>query len=686
MNLKNQIVNYFVVPPSKQGGTTRVFLSPVTMRDDVGKKIIEDQLKKKKDFISAKNILHVCYDLDSKRIYLPNAPSFTKEQIDFLLKAAKIKISKDYGSIPLSYPIEGSPFSSIRIRSVSSFGYTFKAIKENFKESDFIDLPVIEANLARMPTTLKQLPSIYRTNERFVGGYIGPETATNITFFDEKELSGKTRQKKIQLLTQATPFILINISPVVGTGASEKEWAVLSGYRDFLYTNVNKKDKYDKETENFNEFADLYAIKRHLYLGWPFEEVCEPLLEDVHNFMELVNAINALVDACESLQKEGYPNPAENHYYITFKIDQDTFPLRLESMMSEENKFDPFKQLENFKIIEYDTKSKYILIETPAFISPNLCRKVLKAINRPLITRYNPAVNTIDVKSPAGTYTEYKMERKQVAKISALVNHDLRGRTTTEERDQIKYPQFRDDERARGISLSNQNVCHIRKLSEYYHATDAIKKVCAKNGIEFKDIDIVIGPIERIFGIGVQGGFMGAKEFTLNKLKIPYELEKGLFVSPPAISINSVNMPNYAAQTSTLIHEYSHNLYSISHPEHENLYNKDPNLKKKDELRWWELYFNDPDEIQAHIEQIKHELISGRSVDEIIRDKIGEAKGEVGGAITLSNYKIHYPLALKFKELVMEAVKELEQENEINEQPIGTNQKLGRNYLSIKKC
>ena len=681
MKLKNQILNYFVVPPDRSGQMPRVFLSPVTMRDDVGRKIIEEQLSKSKDSIPAKRMLHVCFDRDSERIYIPNAAEFPKEQMEMLLKAAQIKITKDFGGFMGYHPIEGSPFSSIRVRSVSSFGHTLNAIHDHFEGKDFVDLPVIEANLARMPTTIKNLPEIYRTNEKYVGGYIGPEFAKSIPFYDEKELSGAFRKQKIPLINQPTPFILINITPSVEAGASEKEWAVLSGYRDFLYSQNENKEVDPQKSQEFNSFADLYAYKRYMYLGWPFEEVCQAALEHVSNFGELINAIDILVEAANSLESEGYPNPAANPYYMTFKIDLSLFPLSLESMM-QDGQFSPFRQLENFRIIEYDTESKFLIIETPAFISPNLCHRLLKSKNRPLIVRYNPIVNTIDVKSTEGTFTEYQIERMQKAKINALVNHDLKRDVPPEEQNEIEYPKFRDDDRSRGISLANPNTCHIRKVSNYFYAMDHIKKVCEKNNMEFKDVDVVIGPIERIFGRGTQGGFMGPKQFEANKLEIPYELEKGLFVSPPVITVNSVHMPSYAAQTTTLIHEYCHNLYSITNPEHEHLYNKDPKLKKQDELAWWDLYFNDEDERIAHIEEIKHELISGRSTDEIIRDKIGEARGQVGGAITLNTYKVNYPIALKFRELVMEAVRQLEEENELNEKPIGAEAKLGRNNIT----
>jgi hypothetical protein len=134
-------------------------------------------------------------------------------------------------------------------------------------------------------------------------------------------------------------------------------------------------------------------------------------------------------------------------------------------------------------------------------------------------------------------------------------------------------------------------------------------------------------------------------------------------------------MPSYAAQTTTLVHEYCHNLYSISNPDHEHLYNKDKKLKS-DDLKWWQLYFEDEDERQAHIEQIKLELVSGRSVDEIIRDKVSDAVSEVG-AITLQNYKKNYPIALKFRELVEEAATQLQEEETKNEKPTGSDTGFG---------
>jgi hypothetical protein len=114
-------------------------------------------------------------------------------------------------------------------------------------------------------------------------------------------------------------------------------------------------------------------------------------------------------------------------------------------------------------------------------------------------------------------------------------------------------------------------------------------------------------------------------------------------------------MPSYAKQTETLIHEYSHNLYNIMNPSHEHLYNKKQNKKLQDSnvVKYWELYLGDEDEKLAHKEEIKYQILSGLSVDEIIRDKIG-------GKIDSSSVKTNYPIALIFKKIVEEAIAEMD--------------------------
>ena len=661
MKIRNQILNYFIATPVK-GGTPIVFLSPVTMNAAVGKVLLEKQLAKqsKEKRIANKTLLHVCYDLDSGQIYVPNANEFKEDTLRPLLQAAKVRITKDFGSYKGTPAIDGSPFSSIRIRSLNSFGYAKKTVEEHFKGKVHTDIPVIEANLARMPTTAKLLPQTYHNNKNFVGGYIGPSIAQTITFFDEFDLQGKRRKKPINLLTQQTPFILIDISPAVKPTSTEKEWTVLSGYRDYLYDTETAQENEPYAPQDLNASAHLYAAKRYMYLGWPFEEVCHLFLESVNDFGGLVKALGQLMEAANSLEAEGYNNPARIPYYYSFKVDLKNFPLRLESLIEKGNRLDPNKQVEFFRIVDYDKTNEHIIIESPVFMNSDICMNILKAKSRPLITHFNPAMNTIDVKSQGGTLKEAERGRRQVPKIKALISHDLK--TLDPDREEGSFPNFRTDERARGVSLADGNSCHLRKISDYYYAADFIKKMCEDRNLKFVDVDILVGPLDRIFGRGVQGGFMGPKQFEDNNIKVPYEIVKGISVTPPLISVNSGSMPSYAEQTETLIHEYSHNLFSITNPDHEHEYNKDPKLKDRDNLRYWDLYLSDPDERLAHKEEIKYELRSGKSVDEIIRNK-------VGGSIDIQNHAQNYPIALKFKELVEEAVLELEKEDEYNEKP-----------------
>jgi len=188
----------------------------------------------------------------------------------------------------------------------------------------------------------------------------------------------------------------------------------------------------------------------------------------------------------------------------------------------------------------------------------------------------------------------------------------------------------------------------LRKVSDYYYAADIIQKLCKAKNIEFGDFDVLLGPIEQFMGRGSMGGFMDEKLFKKSKLPIPLEIQKGVFVSPPIMFINTVEIPSYSDQTETIIHEYTHYIYNLQHPNYEIPYGK---RKKGMDYEYWYKYLTDPNEREAHKKEIKYELLTGKSYDEIIRDK-------VGGRITTENY----PIAKKFSELVMEVVDEIEAE------------------------
>ncbi len=635
MNLRNKIINYFVIP-SFGDKIPKVVRSPITMNASTAKILMEKQFKEQ----IRGQILHVCFDVDSRILYLPNASGFSEETLKTLLNVAKFRISKDFESgYKFGILIKGSPFSSLRVRSIDSFDQAKEIIIKHHGDTDFENLPVIEAYLSRMPTTLKLLPSRYQTNEEFMGGYVGISDCNSIAFIEEIDIYGRKIENPVTLLTLKTPFILIDISKTKKKetpSATEKESVVLSGYRDHLYSKNIKMDR-----NQVSQFADLYAINRYLYLGWPFEEVCSHMLRDkVKEFGELITAIDLLTTVATSLEKEGYGNPASVPYYMAFKIDSD-FPLRLFSIANKKTGIiDKEKQYQNFLILNYDPKSSYILIKSPVFISPLVCEEVLKAKNYPFICKYNPVDNVIDVKTGSRMCRDILEHKTQLVMIEQAIKNDIG-------KDLPKILKFRNGAIANGLNAVDPNFFVIKKVSDYYYSSDIIKNLCQKYDMLFDDLKVVIGPIERILGKGVHGGFMSKKSFEKNKIKLPFKLTKDIFVTPPIILLDSFTYPSYADQAEILIHEYSHYIYEIKNPKYQNKYSKE----RDQGYKYWHLYFSDPSEKLAHRNQIKFEFMLGKSYDEIIRNK-------VGGEITTYNY----PIALNFSELVKEAMVELEKE------------------------
>ena len=60
--------------------------------------LLKDQLK---DDFDAKQLIHVCFDADSKRLYLVNKDFFTESQVEDLIEVVKKRISKDFGGFSL---------------------------------------------------------------------------------------------------------------------------------------------------------------------------------------------------------------------------------------------------------------------------------------------------------------------------------------------------------------------------------------------------------------------------------------------------------------------------------------------------------------------------------------------------------------------------------------------------------
>ena len=624
MKTKNQIVNYFVIAPYKNRSDLRVVKAKIPIEPDVAKKICHDQTKRE---LSNGEFLQVCFDMGSKMIYTPNASQFNPQRVKELLTAAKYRILKDFGEFSSRPPINNSPFLSLRVRSLESFGNAHKLIQKHYDGKHCQFIPIIEANLDRMPTTVKSLPNQYSEFKNFRGGYIGKECGDHIVFVDEGD--GVSKSDPCILFTQETPFVLINTSFKDGdksVSIIEKEWVILNAYKDYL-EDLQKIDK----TEDVRSFTDLYAIKRLLYLGWTLEEVSRDLLKDVTNIADLLSKISKVMESVLSLKSENLGNPCLESYYITFKIGNN-FPIRLNNIFDRlTGEIKTESQFPYFKIIDYDRVNSYILLETPVFIPAVICEQLFKPKSLVFIAQYNSLLNKIDVKTSVDSFDQLKKERRQLLKIRGLIE-------TKKEIEELKY---RTSVSAQGEWALSPLVINVRRISDYPYAAEFIKSMCDDSGVPFRDLSVVVGPIEYLFGVGVQGGFMNEKIFEQNNMEIPFPLTDDISISPPVIFVNSVENPSYPEQTEILIHEYKHYINGIMHSEHE----LDYEMPVGDDINSWYAYLTNPDEVEATKAGIKFDLQLGKSSDEIIGCKFG-------GKITIENYQI----ALKFSELVQESM------------------------------
>ena len=599
MKVTNQIINYFIDIPRNQ--PPKVFKFPVTMGSEIASLIINEETGYKSNL---NTMVHIAYDMDSKIIYAINSEKFSNDKYKIAIQSAKYHILKEYNQIRNVKPINGSPFSSLRVRKVSNFKYIKNLIEKQY-DINFIDLDVIEANLDKMPLTLKSLPDCFQ-NQNFYGGLIDESFSNEIKFTDEINILGNRKDNPSEMLTVKTPFILINIANSACKSCSEKEWAILNGYRDYLWKK-NVIDQYKIES-----FAFYNAAKRFIYLGWTFEDICNVFLGFIDSLKAFTKGAKLLLKVKQSIK-----NTDQNiSYYIAVKNINKSI-------------IDEIKQNEIFEIKHNDKDQNAYIFKTEIYLNNNTSKQIFNVKQLPLTIKYDSNLKQILLSK------NHKLWKKEISDIISAIKQNYN----------LSYDDF--------IETKYDSKFQLRKINDYGWAKDCIIKLCKSNKSKFKNIDVLVGPIDEIFGCGTQGGFMGKKQFLESNIKMPYEIDKGIFLNPPLIMVNSKTIPSYADQTGVLIHEYSHKIFSEKNLFHVHKYNKNKELQRKNPLKYWDLYLNDEDEKLAHKEQIKFELMSGKSVDEIIRDKIG-------GAITKENYKTSYKIAIMFKKIIDMAILELE--------------------------
>ena len=233
---KNDLVNWYVIYDQKPIVLALPFalFSPEDARGQLN---AERARKKKSEYVGP--ILHVCLDLSSGRLYLPEQEEMSEiqanEQLAAMLQAARYAAERTYGALPMAPVIRGDPLHTFRIRRLSDFisatGFIAKQIGRDKTALDAAaSLPVIEADMSEMPATAKLIPAFAR-NPDAQSAYVGSQQGNTVSFYIRQGRGQK--QADVLLATQKTPFILINTAPNAKTSEADKERIVTLLYREF---------------------------------------------------------------------------------------------------------------------------------------------------------------------------------------------------------------------------------------------------------------------------------------------------------------------------------------------------------------------------------------------------------------------------------------------------------------------
>lgn len=561
---QNKIYNFFL-----DVKTDDVYQSELTISDSLAADIVSRRASK---------LLHFCLDRESDILYIINSQSFDGKLIKEKFSIIKEKILEIHG-VNVSSIVLGSPFSTLRVRTVESYNSICVALGDKF--SEIKSIKVIEVNLDRMPITKKSIGEM--------GGFFNYFKDEKISFYDSFNSSGKKRVEPLLVMEAQGPFILIDISEKNKISHVLKEWAILSSCKEHLF-HIDS-----KAVEKFSSFSDLFSISHHLDVGYPMQEMSQLLINETDmDKSSLKRAISLLQEAKEK-------SNAKKEEYFYFIRDGN------------------FNEIKDVGFVELYNNDHIAKFHLDIYVDSRKLMKLFNLKEEPLILFENKNENCWDVKSSHSSWRNLK---------AYCLNNNL----------SILGLNVRSNDKSRKVGMCDYEFCHFRKISDYPDALRFIKENCKKDGFPFLDLPVIVGPIERYMGRGIQGGFIGesdGKEITIGEIKI----------KPPLIAINSVSHPHYADHTSTLIHEYQHMIFSYLNSWYKHKYNTKEfqSIKNSDPVKYWREYLFDMDEQQAHKRQILYDLYSGKSADELVRDKIG-------GIINKENYEI----ALMYKKLIDE--------------------------------
>ena len=434
---------------------------------------------------------------------------------------------------------------------------------------------------------------------------------------------------------------MINTSSKAEVSDADKERFVVMGYKEYAA-------EHHPSNPDSGLSPEVQTYKYLMYIGWSFRELSIFLChgQSFNDFYELLFAGSFLYNAAKMLEADGYPDPASNPFYYSFKVDVNKFPVRFMAPEGVEV-FDYSRQPEIFRVVYFDRTTSYITFKTPLYITEDVLERVFHPQSQVTVSQYDKTEKQVYSEiSPSELAEQSKTTIDALLADNANVNKVDRNELQITEKPSLEW------------------VFERKHISDYPQVSEIIKDLCLKlaknpdkearavpSEIRFDDLEVVVGPWSEL--LQCRGGYYSVdniKKATGGKTE--FEPVPGFKVTAPVIIIDNLQAKTVGDRTSTIIHEYRHHINVqlwVDSPEYEN-----PGDAKDEEeqVQRTVKYLTNPQERLAHKTQFKYMLSIGISKEQILRNRLGRKP-------TIKDI----PYVKEYLSIINEASKELEEES-----------------------
>ena len=606
---RSEIVNFYAVLADQ--GKPLIFTSPVPIEESVALGQVNRQRKLKNLPALSGPALWASFDMASRRLYLPQTPAAPTGVQESLIKAIEMRVQQRFGGLAMAPPIHADPGSFLRVVRSSDFPNAWDFITR-LTHGQGLDLPVVQADLSQMVQTAKSAG--FETTAQ--GGYVGTNRGATVNFTDGTNFL---------YLSQKTPFILINLSDEAHMTSAHKERIVLTGYREGLGREAGE------VAVGRISGSEFFSIEFLIYIGWPIEHLCHAFIsKDIVAARQLIEAGLHLILAAKHMASFGYRDVTTPPHYYSFKAGEKY----------------PLAELQNPNGVVEEVKRDeggWVVLKSGLALPDEIFYGALGAApDEPVIrARYQPNRSAFTFEDSPSILTEaapgvFRWLCAQGAKDSLA---DKRG--------QSEYHKFSVE-----VLTPNAKMFQRRRILDYPQTADLLKKACAQFNAPFQDMEVLVGPWQKMMGMA--GGYLDKDKLLKSGEKMPWEPVPGLPIYPPVIMVDEDSHPTAADQASTLVHEYWHYLYFQVLHFTDTPYDAPGNSDSEEDKRKWFTYLSNPTERISHIQQMKYMLSLGMTKNEIILSRF------MGQKPTLEQL----PQARKYAEYVDAAMAMLAQERE----------------------